>query len=155
MRGPSQASARLHAPVGAVRDILNRATADVDAARRAHARGAASEVAVHRAEQILLLARLAADTGARRGELAALQLGDLDGDVLTISRATSCQVVGPTKTGRIRRLTLGATAADLWRDSVTGWNARLANEPHMIVGDEAPAAFGPLLFSHRADHAPG
>ena len=34
---------------------------------------------LHRAEQVLLLCGLAADTGARRGELEALQLGDLDG----------------------------------------------------------------------------
>jgi integrase len=61
--------------------------------------------------QILLLARLAADTGARRGELAAQQLDDLDGDVLTISRGTSNEMVGPTKGGRVRRLTLGATTA--------------------------------------------
>jgi hypothetical protein len=34
---------------------------------------------LHRAEQVLLLCRLAADTGARRGELAALQLGTWTG----------------------------------------------------------------------------
>lgn len=38
---------------------------------------------------MLLLARLAADSVARRGELAALQIGDLDGEVLTIARAAS------------------------------------------------------------------
>jgi hypothetical protein len=46
-----------------------------------------------------------------------VQLDDLDGDVLTIARGTSNEVVGPTKTGRTRRLTLGATTAALWRDT--------------------------------------
>jgi integrase len=96
MRGPSTAPTRLHAPVDAVCRILQVAAAEADDARRrpvADGRGLAE---VHRGEQILLLARLAADTGARRGELAALQLDDLDGDVLTISRGTSNEMVGPT-----------------------------------------------------------
>ena len=98
---------------------------------------------LHRAEQMLLLARLAADSGARRGELAALQIADLDGDVLTIARAASMEIVGPTKTRRVRRLTLGAGAADLWRETVHEWQQR--------AGDDA--AFGPWLFSARADHS--
>ena len=97
---------------------------------------------LHRAEQVLLLARLAADTGARRGELAALQLGDLDGDVLTIARGTSAEVVGPTKSGRIRRLTLGPTTARLWRSSISTWRGRTGDRP-----------FGPWLFSPDLDHA--
>ena len=63
----------------------------------------------------------AADSGARRGELAALQLGDLDGDILTIARAASNEVVGPTKSGLIRRLTLGPTTAAQWLHTVTQW----------------------------------
>lgn len=63
------------------------------------------------AEQNRLLVRLVADTGARRGELAVLRLGDLNGRVLTIERNVSMEVLGPTKTGRARRLTLGATTA--------------------------------------------
>ena len=97
---------------------------------------------LHRAEQTLLLARLAADSGARRGELAALQFGDLDGDVLTIARGTSNEVVGPTKTGRIRRLTLGPTTTKLWLDIVSQWRHRRE------VGDR----FGPWLFSAAPDH---
>ena len=73
-----------------------------------------------------LLVRLAADSGARRGELAALQFTDLDGDVLTIARGTSNEIVGPTKTSSTRRLTLGATTATLWRDTVRRWQQRLA-----------------------------
>lgn len=45
--------------------------------------------ALHAAEQDLLLVRLAADSGARRGELVALQLSDRAGRVLTMARAVS------------------------------------------------------------------
>jgi integrase len=88
------------------------------------------------------LARLAADTRARRGELAALQVADLDGDVLTIALGTSREVVGLTKNGRIRRITLGARTATLWRDTVTSWRHSGA----------ARERFGPWLFSPTPDH---
>jgi integrase len=80
----------MHAPVEAVRELIAHAESDVSAAD--------SAAGLHRAQQVLLLVRLAADCGARRGELAALRVDDLDGDVLTIARGTSCEVVGPTKT---------------------------------------------------------
>ena len=89
MRGPTTSPTRLHAPVNAVRDILQFAAAEVDDRGDRSAVVGGSAVEIHRREQVLLLARLAPDTGARRGELAALQIGDLDADVLTISRATS------------------------------------------------------------------
>ena len=57
-------------------------------------------LAAYRAEQVWLLARLAADTGARRGELAALKIGDLPGRVLHIARAASMEQMGPTNTRR-------------------------------------------------------
>lgn len=44
-------------------------------------------LAAFRADQTALLVRLAADTGARLGELTALQVADLDGGRLTIERA--------------------------------------------------------------------
>lgn len=49
------------------------------------------------AEQTELLVRLAADSGARRGELAALKIGDLEGRVLQICRNISggCTVTAP------------------------------------------------------------
>lgn len=50
----------------------------------------------------LLLVRLAADSGARRGELAGLQFGDLDTRVLHIARAISAGIVGTPKAGRDR-----------------------------------------------------
>jgi len=142
MRGPPQPGVRLHAPVEQVRAILDHAQQQVTAAVPASGAGLPGALRLHHAEQVLLLTRLAADSGARRGELAALQLGDLDGDVLTIARATSNEVVGPTKTGRIRRLTLGPTTAALWRHTVTQWRQRAGEDQR----------FGPWLFSRRADH---
>lgn len=136
--GPPQPGVRLHAPVEAVRALIAHAQQDVTTASL----DGTGLARLHRAEQVLLLVRLAADAGARRGEIAALQIGDLDGDVLTIARAASAEVVGPTKTRRIRRLTLGATTAGLWRDSVATWRERAGGG----------ARFGPWLFSRDADH---
>ena len=69
-------------------------------------------------------------------------MGDLDGDILPIARATSNEVVGPTKSGLIRRLTLGPTTAALWRHTVEQWRPRAGEGQR----------FGPWLFSSRADH---
>ncbi|MGD9529582.1 tyrosine-type recombinase/integrase [Pseudonocardia sp.] len=152
MRGPSTGPTRLHAPVDAIRRILRVAAADVAQLRHhSDTRGAAG-AELHRREQVHLLARLAADTGARRGELAALQLGDLDGNVLTISRATSNEVVGPTKSGRIRRLTLGDTTAALWRASVAAWTQQALPDRQDDLDDNEHGTFGPWLFSRRLDH---
>jgi integrase len=101
------------------------------------------------AEQTQLLVRLAADTGARRGELAVLRSGDLDGRVLTIERNLSLEVLGPTKTNRSRRLTLGSTTAamivchfDTWRDRVGG---------QAVVGEWVFAPDYRRLTNARAD----
>ena len=142
MRSPPHAAVRMHAPVDHVRAILACARQQVIDAASRQGRSPSDLAALHRAEQITLLTRLAADSGARRGELAALQLTDLDGDVLTITRGTSNEVVGPTKTGRLRRLTLGPTTATLWRHTVAQWRHR-AGEGQL---------FGPWLFSRRTDH---
>jgi site-specific recombinase XerC len=128
MRGPPQPSVRLHAPVEAVRDLIALAQRKLSESVNDGAR--------HKNEQVLLLVRLAADSGARRGELDALRLGDLDGDVLTISRAVSAEVVGSTKSGRVRRLTLGCATAALWRSTVQTWRTRAGGE-----------VVGPWLFS--------
>jgi integrase len=141
MRGPSPSGVRMHAPVEAVRELIAHAEFDISAANDA--------AKLHRAEQVLLLVRLAADCGARRGELAALRVDDLDGDVLTISRGTSCEVVGPTKTNRIRRVTLGAGVAALWRSTVRTWRDRAA----ATTGAPGIGGFGPWLFSAHPDHA--
>ena len=76
------------------------------------------------AEQALLLVRVAADSGARRGELAVLRYSDLDGRVLTIQRGVSHGVVGTTKSSRTRRLTLGSTTAALVESHWSSWLAR-------------------------------
>ena len=60
------------------------------------------------------LVRIAAYTGLRLGELLALRWRDVDleGSVLTISRAMSAGVETTTKSGRVRRVPLPAQASD-------------------------------------------
>ena len=135
MHGPPHAGVRMHVPVDQVCALLEHARRDV-AELKPDTKASLS--ALHRAEQVLLLARLAADSGARRGELAALQIADLDGDVLTIARAASMEIVGPTKTRRVRRLTLGAGAAELWRESVHGWQQRTGDDAAETPSREDP-----------------
>ena len=136
MRGPMRPGTRLHLSREEILRLLDAAEALVtatdleDAERR------------HKAEQIRLLVRLAADSGARRGELVALRFDDLDGRVLTIERGVSADVLGPTKTGRTRRLTLGRQTVELWRASAQTWASRLPEG----------TGLGPWLFSHGADH---
>ncbi len=142
MRGPPQTGVRLHAPVDQVKAILACATERVEKESATGQLGRLAEQRLHRAEQVLLLARLAADSGARRGELAALQIGDLDGSVMTISRGASNDIIGPTKTGRIRSLTLGPTSVALWHDMVDRWRHRAA----------ADSCFGPWLFAADQEH---
>ena len=121
MRGPPRPGTRMHVPVADVAALIEmserlveKATAAVDGSTR-------SLKALHKAEQVRLLMRLAADSGARRGELTALRFGDFDGRVLTIERGVSGEQVGPTKTKRVRRLTLGATTVALWLNSESTW----------------------------------
>ena len=78
----------------------------------------------HLAEQDLLMIRLAADSGARRGELVALRFGDLDGRVLHIRRAASADVITTPKSGHPRTLTLGSATARLWRTLEQDWHQR-------------------------------
>jgi integrase len=84
---------------------------------------------------------LAADSGARRGELAGLKFTDLDGRVLTIERGVSGEQIGPTKTKRTRRLTLGRTTVELWRTSEEIWSRRADG-----------VSFGEWVFSRDIDH---
>jgi len=97
---------------------------------------------LHKAEQIRLLVRLAADSGARRGELVALRFDDLEDRVLTIQRGVSADMLGPTKTGRTRRLTLGRRTIELWRSTAGAWASRLPEG----------ATLGPWLFSPEDSH---
>jgi integrase len=103
--------------VASARDAFTRRPDSAAGARRLFA-----------AEQALLLVRLAADSGARRGELAVLRLSDLDGRVLTIERSLSAGVLGLAKSGRSRRVTLGSGTAEMIRRHVQDWAARAAPE---------------------------
>jgi integrase len=111
MRGPQRPGTRLHLSTEEVLRLLEAADALVASAESRDAERR------HKAEQIRLLVRLAADSGARRGELMALRFDDLDGRVLAIERGVSADVLGPTKTGRTHRLTLGRQTVELWRSS--------------------------------------
>ena len=101
--------------------------------------------ALHRAEQDLLLVRLAADSGARRGELAALRIDDLDDRLLHIARAVSAGQIATPKSGRGRTITLGGHTASLWHQLVEAWTARCPDSAQ-------PEVFGPWLFTSDASH---
>lgn len=84
--------------------------------------------------------RLAADSGARRGELAGLRFGDLDGRVLHVTgrcQRTSSGHPSPAETGFV---TLGASTAQLWRRPEFDWRSRTSR------------ALGPWVFSAQVDH---
>ena len=146
MRGPGRVPPRRPLAEAEVRALLLTAELLVLEAEANHPRSTGRGCArlahlLARAEQDLLLVRLAADTGARRGELAALQLADLDGRVLRIDKAVSAGVLTTPKSGHGRTLTLGATTAELWHALHGRWTDR----------DRSPV--GPWLFSARLDHA--
>ncbi len=93
MRGPPRPTPRRHHSVAEVRQILRTAEGAVEAAAAELAADPGSarwRRLLFSAEQALLLVRLAADSGARRGELAVLRQGDIDAGVLTIERGLSC-----------------------------------------------------------------
>ena len=116
MRGPPRPQPRRHHSLDEVRRLLVAAGDAVASAEEAFRRRPGSAACARRlfeAEQSLLLVRLAADSGARRGELAALRLSDLDGRVLTIERSLSAGVLGSTRSGRTRRVTLGSGTAEM------------------------------------------
>lgn len=142
MRGPPRPGTRMHMPAPDVAALIETSERITEKAMGALDGRLSSLQALHKAEQVRLLARLAADSGARRGELVALCFGDLDGRVLTIERAASAEEVGPTKTRQVRRLTLGRTTVELWRASEAAWRQRALNAP----------GFGDWLFSRDLDH---
>jgi len=141
MRGPPRPGTRMHVPEQDVHALINMANVLVQKAEGASDGSVSSLKALHKAEQVRLLVRLAADSGARRGELAALMFSDLDDRVLTIERGVSGEQLGPTKTKRTRRLTLGRTTAELWRTSESAWRGRGEN-----------GSFGEWVFSRDNDH---
>lgn len=130
MRRPPRPLPRKHLRTEDIATLLRAANAEVTAASSS-LEGTSSRAAWRRlfvAEQNRLLVRLAADTGARRGELATLRLSDLDGRVLTIERNLSLEVLGPTKSKRTRRLTIGATTAAMIRQHFDEWDERAGIE---------------------------
>lgn len=148
MRGPGQPEPRRDVPLDTVRALLRAARDDVHTLGElaaAHRTGHGQHHPVrrlHRAEQVHLLLRLAADTGARRGELIALRTDDLHDRLLHIDKGVSANVLTTTKTGRSRRLTLGAGTTRLWNDTLRTWQQRLP----------AGQNLGPWLFSADQDH---
>jgi len=131
MRGPPRPQPRRHHSLDEVRRLLvaaGDAVASADDAFRRQPGSAACARRLFAAEQAVLLVRLAADSGARRGELAALRLSDLDGRVLTIERSLSAGVLGSTKSGRTRRVTLGSGTADMIRRHFSAWASRAVPE---------------------------
>lgn len=124
MRGPARPAPRSHHTLTEVRRLLATAAARLADAEHACAAHPGSTRAMERlfaAEQDLLLVRLAADSGARRGELAVLRHADVDGRVLTIERGLSGGLVGPTKQRRTRRLTLSAGTATMINQHMKAW----------------------------------
>lgn len=127
MHGPARPEPRRHHTIGELRQLLRRAEANVERTTLALAADPDSAVCrrlLFSAEQSLVLVRLAADSAARRGELAVLRRGDLTGRVLTIERGLSQGVLGSTKSSRTRRLTLGSTTTALINDHFTSWAER-------------------------------
>lgn len=131
VKGPPRPTPRLHHTIAEVRLMLRTAEATVEQIGAELSAAPASAQCRRRlftAEQTLLLVRLAADSGARRGELAALRHSDLDGRILSIERGLSRGVLGSTKTSRNRRMTLGATTAGLIENHFACWEQRVEVE---------------------------
>ena len=124
MPGPARPEARTHLTIEEVHRLLAAAGSLAATARERRDAEPANGNSLRDlfvAEQTLLLVRVAADTGARRGELAALRMSDIDGRVLRIERGVSGGVLGSTKTKRTRRITLGATTAEMIRVHTIGF----------------------------------
>jgi integrase len=154
MRGPPRPQPRRHHSRDEVRGLLVAAGDAVASAQDAFRRRPGSAACSRRlfaAEQSLLLVRLAADCGARRGELAALRLSDLDGRVLTIERSLSAGVLGPTKSGRTRRVTLGSGTAEMIRAHFGAWAARVEPEQDWLFSPSPrrPAPMTAGVLSRR------
>lgn len=142
MRGPTRPGTRLHLTAGEVIRLLQRSETRVAEAMTDFDESPPARARLHKAEQVRLLVRLAADSGARRGELVALRFADLDGRILTIERGVSGEELGPTKTGRTRRLTLGRSTVALWESTAGIWGERL---PHGVP-------LGEWIFSAEPTH---
>jgi len=140
MRGPGRLEPRRPLTEEQLRAVLSTAETNVPAAIANDTGTLRARQLRQYAEQDLLLVRLAADGGARRGELAALRFDDLDGRVLHVARAVSAGEVGPTKSRQSRTLTLGASTARLWETLESDWRVRAHNR------------LGPWVFARDNRH---
>jgi len=154
MRGPRRQDPRKHLLPGEIAQLLDTATRQLHQAEHALAADPENRVlwdALFAAEQTRLMVRIAADTGARRAEIATLRLADLDGRVLRIERNLSLEVLGPTKSGRTRRITIGATigatTAAMIHDHFDTWQTRAGG----VQGDWIFARDHRHLTHARAD----
>jgi integrase len=134
---------------------------------------AAANAAVDESLLAGLCVRLAAVTGARRGELVGLQWGDLDGELLTISRnVTTVSLgnvkhhqpvqlnVGATKTHSRRRITLDVESVALlwrWRETCETRANAIGSELGPWIVSEAEANISPCsrIGSPGCGPAPG
>lgn len=141
MRGPGRSEPRRPVPDRDVRLLLGAAEARLlEVVANDH--GTSSDGRRrHWAEQDLLLVRLAADSGARRGELAALRFTDLEGRTLQIRRSVSGDEITLPKSGQPRTLTIGSSTARLWHTLTTDAQDRVA-----------PGTLGPWVFTSDAAH---
>jgi len=137
MRHPPTPLPRLPLPLDDVDRLLRAAAKQLD-----EARADGSGQAVFEAEQTELLVRLAADAGARRGELAALKVGDLDGRVLHICRNISGpSTVTTPKSHQYRSLTLGQATVELWHAHVERWAVRTRDRDWLFSPTPTRATF--------------
>lgn len=140
MRGPGRVPPRRPLPDEAVASILRLTESRVLEAMANDSGARADLLRRYRAERDLLLVRVAADSGARRGELAALRFDDVDGRVLRLTRSVSVSTITTPKSGRARALTLGASTARLWHTLESEWQ-------HRVGG-----SLGPWVFSSDVGH---
>jgi integrase len=124
MRGPGRVPPRRPLPDEAIGSLLRSAEGRVLEALANDSGNRADALRRHRAEQDLLLVRVAADSGARRGELAALRFEDLDDRILHVTRSVSVATLTSPKSGRARALTLGGSTARLWWALEAEWRQR-------------------------------
>jgi integrase len=137
MRHPPVPLPRLPLPLDDVDRLLRAAAKQV-----VEARGAPSASRLFEAEQTELLVRLAANSGARRGELAALKIGDLEGRVLRICRNISGpSTVTTPKSHQYQSLTLGHATVESWRAHVERWPAPARSGDWLFAPTQARATF--------------
>lgn len=160
MRGPAQSPPRRGVDADVVRAVLLAAELrllEVEANHDQHSAG--SICGLQRAEQDLLLVRLAADAGARCGELAALRFEDLRERSLTITRAVSAGQLTVPKSGRSRTLTVGTSTAVVWQTLARRWAERATHAGRGPLGSWLFASdpghqhrLGAEVLGHRFAH---